>query len=145
MGWIQDIRALSHELGEWMDDPLTPAQNIVPAWGHIGQVSGCQNNLEVGDPVAGNAFTVTTGGLFPFTYHPEDLVFLKWFARVTPSTSVNGWHTFLNGFAAPQAVSHYSVRFRWTSRGRNRSPVFLAPLFLRMSFSQLLPSAPWRE
>jgi len=103
---IRDIHALSHEIGEWMDDPLIPAVNIVPAWGHVGQVGGCQNNLEVGDPVTGSAFTVTTGGLFPFTYHPEDLVFLPWFARITPSTSVNGWFTFLNGFAAPQAVCH---------------------------------------
>ena len=100
---IQDIHALSHEIGEWMDDPLIPATNIVPAWGHVGQVSGCQSNLEVGDPVTGNAFTVAING---FTYHPEDLVFLPWFARIQPSTSVNGWYTFLNGFAAPQAVCH---------------------------------------
>jgi len=100
---IQDIHALSHEIGEWMDDPLIPSVNIVPAWGHVGQVSGCQNNLEVGDPVTGNAFTVSLGG---FTYHPEDLVFEPWFARISPSTSVNGWYTFLNGFAAPQAVCH---------------------------------------
>jgi hypothetical protein len=103
---IQDVHALSHEIGEWMDDPLIPSQNIVPAWRHVGQVMGCQNNLEVGDPVTGNAFTVHTGGLFPFTYHPEDLVFLPWFARIKPSTSVNGWFTFLNGFSAPQAVCH---------------------------------------
>jgi hypothetical protein len=101
---IQDIHALSHEIGEWMDDPLIPSVNIVPAWGHVGQVSGCQDNLETGDPVTGSAFTVTTGGRFPFTYHPEDLVFLPWFARVSPSTSVNGWYTFLNAFAAPQAL-----------------------------------------
>jgi len=103
---IRDIHALSHEMGEYMDDPLIPAVNIVPAWGHVGQVSGCQGNLEVGDPVTGNAFTVAMGGTFPFTYHPEDLVFLPWFARVTPSTSVNGWFTFLNAFAAPQPVCH---------------------------------------
>jgi hypothetical protein len=99
---IEDIHALSHELGEWMDDPLLPV-NIVPAWGHVGQVGGCQNNLEVGDPVTGNAFNVTLGG---FTYHPEDLVFYPWFARISPSTSVNGWYTFLNGFAAPQGLCH---------------------------------------
>ncbi len=103
---IQDVHALSHEIGEWMDDPLIPSQNSVPAWGHVGQVSGCQGNLEVGDPVTGNAFTVAMGGKFPFTYHPEDLVFFPWFARITPSTSVNGWYTFLNGFAAPQVVCH---------------------------------------
>ncbi len=100
---IEDIHALSHEIGEWMDDPLIPSQNIVPAWGHVGQVGGCQGNLEDGDPVTGNAFTVTLNG---FTYHPEDLVFLPWFARITPSTSVNGWFTFLNGFSAPQPVCH---------------------------------------
>lgn len=103
---IQDIHALSHEIGEWMDDPLIPAVNIVPAWGHVGQVGGCQGNLETGDPVTGIAFTASVGGTFPFTYHPEDLVFLPWFARITPSTSVNGWYTFLNTFAAPQAVCH---------------------------------------
>ena len=100
---IRDIHALSHEIGEWMDDPLIPSTNIVPAWGHVGQVSGCQNNLEVGDPVTGSAFNVTLNG---FTYHPEDLVFFPWFARISPSTSVNGWYTFLNAFAAPQAVCH---------------------------------------
>lgn len=98
---IEDIHALSHELGEWMDDPLI--NNAVPAWGHVGQVQGCQGNLEVGDPVTGNAFTVT---LNAFTYHPEDLVFYPWFARIQPSTSVNGWYTFLNGFSAPQGVCH---------------------------------------
>jgi hypothetical protein len=100
---IRDIHALSHEIGEWMDDPLIPSQNIVPAWGHVGQVTGCQSNLENGDPVTGSAFNVTLNG---FTYHPEDLVFFPWFARISPSTSVNGWYTFLNAFAAPQGVCH---------------------------------------
>ncbi|HWZ82599.1 MAG TPA: hypothetical protein VNW47_08245 [Terriglobales bacterium] len=103
---IEDIHALSHEVGEWMDDPLIPSGNAVPAWGHVGQVSGCQGNLEVGDPVTGIAFTASVGGTFPFTYHPEDLVFFPWFARISPSTSVNGWYTFLNTFSAPQAVCH---------------------------------------
>ncbi len=96
---IQDIHALSHEVGEWMDDPF--GNNIVPAWGHVGQVSGCQNNLEVGDPVTGIAFTVA---LNSFTYHPEDLVFLPWFSRQSPSSSVNGWYTFLNTFSSPAAA-----------------------------------------
>lgn len=93
---IRDIHALSHELGEWMDDPF--GNNIVPAWGNVGQVSGCQNNLEDGDPVTGKAFTVTMSS---FTYHPEDLVFLPWFSRQSPSSSVNHWYTFLNTFTAP--------------------------------------------
>jgi hypothetical protein len=96
---IEDIHALSHELGEWMDDPF--GNNIVPTWGNVGQVTGCQTNLEVGDPVTGNAFTATLNG---FTYHPEDLVFFSWFSRQTPSIAVNGWYTFLNGFATPSAT-----------------------------------------
>jgi len=95
---IEDIHALSHELGEWMDDPF--GNNIVPTWGNVGQVSGCQTNLEVGDPVTGTAFTATLNG---FTYHPEDLVFFSWFARQTPSIAVNGWYTFLNTFPAQSA------------------------------------------
>jgi len=96
---IRDIHALSHEVGEWMDDPL--GDNIVPAWGNVGQVSGCQNNLEDGDPVTGIAFTVTLNG---FTYHPEDLVFLPWFSRQSPSSSVNGWYSFLNTFSSPASA-----------------------------------------
>ncbi len=95
---IQDIHALSHELGEWLDDPF--GNNIVPTWGHVGQVSGCQTNLENGDPVTGTAFTATLNG---FTYHPEDLVFFSWFARQTPSIAVNGWYTFLNTFPTQSA------------------------------------------
>jgi hypothetical protein len=89
---------MSHEIGEWLDDPF--GNNIVPTWGHVGQVSGCQTNLENGDPVTGTAFTATLGG---FTYHPEDLVFFSWFARQTPSIAVNGWYTFLNTFPAQSA------------------------------------------
>jgi len=96
---IRDIHALSHEVGEWMDDPF--GNNIVPAWGNVGQVSGCQNNLEDGDPVTGTAFNVSLNG---FTYHPEDLVFLPWFSRQSPSSSVNGWYTFLNTFASAAAA-----------------------------------------
>jgi len=71
----EDISAMSHEIGEWMDDPL--GDNIVPVWGHIGQQGGCQDNLEVGDPLSGTQFTsVTLGGM---TYHPQELAFFSWF------------------------------------------------------------------
>lgn len=48
---IRDTSIAAHEVGEWMDDPF--GNNPTPAWGHVGQVSGCQNNLEVGDPLTG--------------------------------------------------------------------------------------------
>jgi len=97
---IEDIHALSHELGEWMDDPFI--RSFVPSWGNVGQVGGCSFSLENGDPVTGTAFQVTTAD--GFTYHPEDLVFLPWFARQTPSTSVNGQYTFLNSFPTTQGI-----------------------------------------
>ena|SRR5271165_1616394 len=66
----QDVSALSHEIGEWLDDPFV--DNIV----------GCQDNsiLEVGDPLEGNAnygaFPYTLNG---FTYNLQSLVFIDYF------------------------------------------------------------------
>jgi hypothetical protein len=95
---VADISILSHELGEWLDDPVN---NPVPSWGHIGQVTGCQSNLEVGDPLTGSNSTVFTPG---FNYHVQDLAFFSWFARQQPSIAVNGWYSTLNAFAAPPPV-----------------------------------------
>jgi hypothetical protein len=74
-GGTSDISAPSHEIGEWMNDPL--GTNFVPLWGNIGQVSGCQNNLEVGDPLTGTLFPSVT--LSSFTYHMQELAFFSWF------------------------------------------------------------------
>ena len=83
---VDDVGPLSHELGEWIDDPN--GNNATPAWGHIGQVSGCQSNLEVGDPLSGTVLPVTMpNGL---TYHPQELAFFSWFYRQSPSLGVNG-------------------------------------------------------
>jgi len=82
---LQDVSALSHEVGEWMDDP--DGGNPTPPWGHIGQVGGCQNNLEVGDPLSGTLVNVAING---FTYHPQEMAFLSWFYD-EPSIGVNGW------------------------------------------------------
>jgi hypothetical protein len=83
-----DIETLSHEVGEWMDDPL--GTNPTPSWGHVGQVSRCQNNLEVGDPLSGTDFpTVTLGG---FMYHPQELAFFSWFYG-SPSIGAGGQYS----------------------------------------------------
>ena len=79
---------MSHEVAEWMNDPLTT--NPTPAWGHTGQVSGCQSTLEVGDPLAGTTFPVP---LFGFTYHPQELAFFSWFYHQKPSLGINGWYS----------------------------------------------------
>jgi hypothetical protein len=81
----QDVSALSHEVGEWADDPLTVNYN--------GNNTPC-GILEVGDPLEGNA---NYGGypysLHGFTYNLQDLVTLPYFGA-PPSTSVNDWFTF---------------------------------------------------
>jgi len=72
-----NISIMSHEVGEWMDDPT--GINAVPVWGGIGQQAGCQNNLEVGDPLSApptNPFSVTQNG---FTYAMQELAFFSWF------------------------------------------------------------------
>jgi hypothetical protein len=94
-----DISALSHEVAEWQNDPY--GTNPTPAWGNIGQVSGCQGNLEVGDPLSGTTFTDTVGG---FTYHPQELAFASWFYHQSPSLGVNGWYSDQGTFQAPAAA-----------------------------------------
>jgi len=80
-----DVSVLTHEVAEWLDDPNIG--NKTPAWGHIGQVSGCQGNLEVGDPLSGTVSTVNLSGM---TYHLQDLAFTSWFYQQDPPTSYNG-------------------------------------------------------
>jgi len=94
-----DISALSHEVAEWLNDPNTV--NPTPAWGHIGQVTGCQADLEVGDPLSGTTFNDALNG---FTYHPQELAFFSWFYHQSPSLGVNGWFSnkgTFRTFAAP--------------------------------------------
>jgi hypothetical protein len=93
---VSDISILSHELGEWVDDPL--GNNIInPKWGRVGQIpNSCQNNLEVGDPLTGtNSNVFMADGTI---YTVQDLAFFSWFARQNPSIAVNGWYTTLNTF-----------------------------------------------
>jgi hypothetical protein len=80
---------MAHEVGEWMDDPL--GSNPVPLFGHIGQVSGCQNNLEVGDALSGTVVPPVL--LNSMNYDLQELVFFSWFYGA-PSIAVDS--TFSN-------------------------------------------------
>jgi hypothetical protein len=81
----QNVSALSHEIGEWADDPLVVNTN--------GNNSPC-GILEVGDPLENNAnfgdYPYSLGG---FTYDLQDLVTLPYFGAPA-STSVNNFFTF---------------------------------------------------
>jgi hypothetical protein len=94
-----DVSVLAHELGEWYDDPL--ANNPTPPWGHIGQVSGCQSNLEVGDPLSGHVFEYPMPN--GMTYHPQELAFFSWFYDEVPSLGVDGWYSMGGTFRTPAA------------------------------------------
>ena len=81
----QDVSALSHEVGEWLDDPLLASTS--------GNQTPC-GILETGDPLEGE----TNYGGYPyvlhgFTFNLQDLVTLPYFGAPT-STTVNGEFTF---------------------------------------------------
>ena len=83
----QDVSAMSHELGEWMDNPFFGTNTV-----------GCQDNsqLEVGDPLEGGpnygAFPYKLNG---FTYNLQSLVFIGYFGAPR-SDSANKWLSFQN-------------------------------------------------
>ncbi len=92
---------MSHELGEWVNDPLV--NNPTPAWGHTGQVTGCQSNLEVGDPLTGLSFG-TVKMQNGIVYTVQDLTFFSWFYREQPSFGIDGQYTLLNYFKSVQPL-----------------------------------------
>jgi hypothetical protein len=95
---LRDIEIASHEVAEWMDDPT--GTNPTKRWGHIGQVTACQSNLEVGDPLTGTTITRTVGTM---KYHLQELAFFSWFYHSKPSLGVNGWYSSHGTFATPAA------------------------------------------
>ena len=92
---------ISHEVAEWMNDPFIT--NEVPPWGNVGQVRGCDNLLEVGDPLS---FAPSLRIAMPngFTYHLQELAFFSWFFGA-PSIGIHGWFsdnaTFLTDAGPP--------------------------------------------
>jgi hypothetical protein len=88
-GGTTDLAASSHEIAEWANDPFV--NNPTPSWGHTGQVSGCQGNLEVGDPLSGTVFTLHPTRPGGQTYHLQELAFLGWFYDA--NLGVNGWYS----------------------------------------------------
>ena len=94
---------ISHEIGEWANDPF--GTNLVPPWGGTGQVPGCQDNLEVGDPLTPtNILPVTMPN--GFSYKLQELAFFSWFFG-GESIGVNGWYSNNGTFttdAGPRAL-----------------------------------------
>lgn len=85
---VPDVTSASHEVAEWMNDPF--GNNPTPLWGHVGQVPGCQGNLEVGDPLSGTLAPPIFNPENGFTYHMQELAFFSWFYGA-PSVGIHGW------------------------------------------------------
>jgi hypothetical protein len=81
---------LSHELGEAVNDPN--GFNPTPDWGNIGQVGGCLNNFEVGDPLTGKSMPPVIGPN-GFTYSLQELAFISWFYGGTAPTGAGGFYS----------------------------------------------------
>jgi hypothetical protein len=75
-----DVSILSHEIAEWLNDP--GGFNTVPPWGNIGEVTGCRQYLEVGDPLTRTDLPPIVGPN-GFAYHVQELVYFSWFFRTT--------------------------------------------------------------
>jgi hypothetical protein len=75
----QDTAALSHEVGEWIDDPLVNGGNNTPC-----------GILEVGDPLVLHDYPYS---LHSFTYHLQDMVWMPYWGA-PKSTTLHGWFSF---------------------------------------------------
>ncbi len=102
-----DLSHVSHEVAEWLDDPFysPPAQlgstaaqfNRVPIWVHPVTKACVNNQLEVGDPLVTVHFTVNG-----FTV--QDVAFLSWFSRTSPSIGIDHRYDLLGTLAAQTRV-----------------------------------------
>ncbi len=99
---VSDASIASHEIGEWMDDPL--ANNATPPWGGVGQVGDCQNNWEVGDPLSGTLMpAITMNGK---SYEMQELGFYSWYFNKStdPSVGAGGKFSSNGTFGGPAKV-----------------------------------------
>lgn len=88
-----DAVPLSHEVGEWMNDPN--GSNYVTLY-NVNALSPtgpaiCQGNYEVGDILAG-VFMPPVTGKNGYTYTLQELAFFSYFYG-GPSRAVNGWYS----------------------------------------------------
>lgn len=89
-----DAVPLSHEVGEWMNDPtgfnLVQAYNDNAVFDPTGPPA-CQGNYEVGDILAG-VFMPPVTGKNGYTYTLQELAFFSYFYG-GPSIAANGWYS----------------------------------------------------
>lgn len=103
-----DVKTASHEIAEWMNDPLLT--NSTPSWGHIGEdQNNCGVKLEVGDPVNGISMPlINTSG---YDYHVQELAFFSWFynAKLEGSLGAGGMFSGNGKFTGPSKICKPTV------------------------------------
>jgi hypothetical protein len=109
-----DASVASHEIAEWMDDPL--GTNVTPAWGNVGQVSGCSTYWEAGDPLTGYLMPpiIVPTDYHNFPYHMQELAFFSFYFNSPTDPSVG--------------ASYYSYKEgTFSMNGSYPSGAFLSP------------------
>ena len=93
-----DVRPLSHELAECLNDPF--GNTAVPGWSATEE---CGTYLEVADPLDAPAGS----GVQVDGYDLQDTAFFSWFARQSPSIGINDRYTLFGtgGLTTPPPVS----------------------------------------
>ena len=88
------VGTLSHEIAEWLNDPFN--DNVVPQW--VSPATGkCDSDkLEVADPLVNHVFRQSG-------YQLQDIAFLSWFSRETPSNGIGGQYDLRGILTGPAA------------------------------------------
>lgn len=96
-----DIQPLSHEMGEWVNDPDN--SNPTPSWGNPTYIDsgngtpevqdGCQSVYEVGDGLDNPPYVYSVTMPNGVIYSPQELVFFSWFYNQAPSIGAGGWYS----------------------------------------------------
>jgi hypothetical protein len=93
-----DAVPLSHEIGEWMNDPTGANDTQLYTVAFPGSTPYCQGNYEVGDILSGTFMPPVTGKN-GYTYTLQELAFFSYFYG-GPSLGVHGWYSNNNTLKA---------------------------------------------
>lgn len=108
------LLAVSHELLEWLDDPVsinaypnapytyTYFASLVPWWTSPYYALGCSRAYEVADPLdsGGPVLGIPNNGRLDLL---AGAVFQSWFARQSPSSAVLGLYDTVGAFSGPSS------------------------------------------
>ena len=93
---FEDVTALSHEMAEIFADPFVVfdgVHNASPWWSEGSQ---CQPDIEVGDVIESLPSDVTYSLTMRngYTYHPQNVALLPFFAFQSPSSAIGGAYSY---------------------------------------------------